>query len=300
MYYINLSQGFNPYGANAHQLVDFEQFTFPGGEPHIKILSQNLANKHLTISIRINQFADLGRLMVAVDALKRMDIRSFDLFLPYFPGARQDRVMVPGEPLTAKVYTSLINQLGAHQVTLYDPHSEVVPALLDRCQVLDNGEFVKQCLAEIGQPVKLVAPDGGALKKVYRLSQQLNGLPIVQCSKRRDVWTGALSGFDVHAKDLQGQACLVVDDICDGGGTFVGLAEKLKEKGAGPLFLAISHGIFSKGLSRLKAHFDHIFTTDSIAEMANEEAFTQIPLLLSANTHLSRTDHLAEAEALTD
>lgn len=285
MHYINLSQDFNPYGANAHQLVDFEQFTFPGGEPHIKILSQNLANNHLTISIRINQFADMGLLLLAVDALKRMRIRSFDLFLPYFPGARQDRVMVPGEPLTAKVYATLINQLHARQVTIFDPHSEVTPALLNSCQVLDNRWFVKQCLAEIGQPVKLVAPDGGALKKVHRLSQQLGGLSVVQCSKLRNVRTGALSGFEVHADDLQGQACLIVDDICDGGGTFVGLAKKLKEKGAGPLFLAVSHGIFSKGLGRLKAHFEHIFTTDSIAKMADEEAFTQIPLILSADIH---------------
>jgi ribose-phosphate pyrophosphokinase len=69
---------------------------------------------------------------------------------------------------------------------------------------------------------------------------------------------------------------LIVDDICDGGGTFIGLAAELKNKNAGKLYLAVSHGIFSKGFDSLKC-FDKIFTTNSFKDFDNE-VITQINL----------------------
>ena len=100
---------------------------------------------------------------------------------------------------------------------------------------------------------------------------------MIECSKSRDVKTGKLKGFKVYADDLQGKDCLIVDDICDGGGTFMGLAEELKNKNAGNLYLAVSHGIFSKGFDHLAEHFTKIFTTDSFQNINNENV-TQINL----------------------
>jgi ribose-phosphate pyrophosphokinase len=77
----------------------------------------------------------------------------------------------------------------------------------------------------------------------------------------------------------------MVDDICDGGGTFLGLAEELKSKNAGKLFLAVSHGIFSKGISKLSSMFENIFTTDSIKSM-DESEITQIDLNKILNLHI--------------
>ncbi|MNR04820.1 Ribose-phosphate pyrophosphokinase 2 [compost metagenome] len=196
-----------------------------------------------------------------------MGVKAIKLFVPYFPAARQDRVMIPGEPLTVKVYADIINALGLDNVTVFDPHSEVTPALLNNCTVIPNHVFIQKVVAQIGEAVKLISPDGGALKKIYKVSEFLGGGEVVECSKSRDVKTGKLSGFKVYADDLKGADCLIVDDICDGGGTFIGLAEELKNKNAGHLYLAISHGIFSKGFSELSKHFDQIFTTDSIKEI---------------------------------
>ncbi len=158
-----------------------------------------------------------------------------------------------------------------------DAHSEVTPALVDYCEVIPNYEFISETIKCIGKPVVLVSPDGGALKKIYKLSEHLAGMPVVECGKTRDVLTGKLSGFKVYADNLDGASCLVVDDICDGGGTFTGLAEALKSKGAGQLFLAVSHGIFSKGVDVLTGYYDHIYTTTSIKEI-HHEALTQIPV----------------------
>ncbi|SDG49612.1 ribose-phosphate pyrophosphokinase [Pedobacter terrae] len=273
---LNLNPSFTPLGEN--NLIEHKSFLFAGGEPHIKISNNFNVTKPVTITHRINSFNDLGLICITVDALKRMDAKEINLFIPYFPAARQDRVMVPGEPLSVKVYADMINALSLASVTIFDPHSEVTPALLNNCFTISNHEFIKQVIAKIGNEVKLISPDGGALKKIYKVSEFLGGAEVVECSKSRDVKTGKLSGFKVYSEDLAGADCLIVDDICDGGGTFIGLAEALKAKNAGKLYLAISHGIFSKGFEVFDQYFEQIFTTDSIKDV-DHAGVTQIKLM---------------------
>lgn len=272
---INLDKNFNPFPAL--ESIIFEAFTFAGGEPHIKIKPDFDVTEQVMISHRLNSFNDLGLLCVAVDALRRMKVKEINAFIPYFPAARQDRVMVGGEPLTVKVYADIINATQLSKVTVFDPHSEVTPALLNNCEVIPNHAFIKKAIEHIGETPLLISPDGGALKKIYKVSEYLGGVEVVECSKSRDVKTGKLSGFKVYADDLQGKDCLIVDDICDGGATFIGLAQELKKKNAGKLYLAISHGIFSKGFANLTPHFEKIFSTDSIKNI-EEAGVLQISL----------------------
>lgn len=264
---LNLDPKFAPF--QNQEEIKFQSFTFSGGEPHIKIAPDFDANRKVTITHRLNSFNDLGLLCVTVDALRRMDVKIIDLFIPYFPAARQDRVMIPGEPLSVKVYADIINAMQLNKVFVFDAHSEVTPALLNNSTVIPNYTFIKAVLENIGNDVKLISPDGGALKKIYKVSEFLGGVEVVECSKSRDVKTGKLSGFKVYEDDLQGMDCLIVDDICDGGGTFVGLAEELKKKNAGKLYLAVSHGIFNKGFEVLNC-FDGIFTTNSFKDFEGE------------------------------
>ena len=271
---LNLDKNFNPFG-NDNQ-INFQSFTFSGGEPHIKIESNFDANQTVTITHRLNSFNDLGLLCVTVDALRRMEVKTINLFIPYFPAARQDRVMIAGEPLSVKVYADILNAMNLNKVTVFDAHSEVTPALVNNCEVIPNHKFIAEVLKIIGNNIKLISPDGGALKKIYKVSEFLDGIEVVECSKSRDVKTGKLSGFKVYDDNLQKQDCLIVDDICYGGGTFIGLAEELKKKNAGKLFLAVSHGIFNKGFDDLKC-FDRIFTTDSFRDFENNNV-TQIKL----------------------
>jgi ribose-phosphate pyrophosphokinase len=265
---LNLDKNFSPLG-NENQ-INFQSFTFSGGEPHVKIESDFDANEAVIITHRLNSFNDLGLLCVTVDALRRMDVKTINVFIPYFPAARQDRVMIPGEPLSVKVYADILNALNLNKVTVFDAHSEVTPALVNNCEVIPNHKFIADVLKTIGNNVKLISPDGGALKKIYKVSEFLGGIDVVECSKSRDVKTGKLSGFKVYDDNLQGMDCLIVDDICDGGGTFIGLAEELKKKNAGKLYLAVSHGIFNKGFDDLKC-FDGIFTTDSFRDFEGGE-----------------------------
>ncbi|WP_347051072.1 ribose-phosphate diphosphokinase [Flavobacterium olei] len=272
---LNLDPKFAPF--QNQEEIKFQSFTFSGGEPHIKIAPDFDVNRKVMITHRLNSFNDLGLLCVTVDALRRMDVKIIELFIPYFPAARQDRVMIPGEPLSVKVYADIINAMQLNKVFVFDAHSEVTPALLNNSTVIPNYTFIKEVLNRIGQNVKLISPDGGALKKIYKVSEFLGGVDVVECSKSRDVKTGKLSGFKVYNDDLEGMDCLIVDDICDGGGTFVGLAEELKKKNAGKLYLAVSHGIFNKGFEVLNC-FDGIFTTNSFKDFEGESGVEVIGL----------------------
>ncbi|GFD80833.1 ribose-phosphate pyrophosphokinase [Tenacibaculum sp. KUL118] len=265
---LNLDKSFTPYGTENN--VDYNFFTFSGGEPHIKIISELENVSEVTITHRIQSFNDIGTLLLATNALKNMGITKLHVVLPYFPAARQDRLMVSGEPLSVKVYADIINAQNFKSVTVFDPHSEVTPALLNNCKVIDNHKFIELVTQQLSEDLTLISPDGGALKKIYKVAAYLQNYEVVECSKSRNVKTGQLTGFKVYTDDLQGKDCLIVDDICDGGGTFLGLAKELKAKNAGNLYLAISHGIFSKGFDELEKHFTKIFTTDSFKTIEND------------------------------
>jgi len=259
---LHLSDSFRPIEGKQ---IAHESFFFSGGEPHIKI-TDSVDSDKVTITQRLNSFNDLGLLLVAVDALRRLGVKQLELFIPYFPAARQDRVMVKGEALTLKVYTDIINKLDTENVTIFDPHSDVTGALLNNCTIINNHTFIEKLVSQLPEDLILVSPDAGSLKKIYKLASHLKDYDVLECGKVRDVTSGALTGFNVPQQDLAGRSCLIVDDICDGGGTFLGLAKELKKQNTGDLYLAVSHGIFSKGSKALLENFKSIFTTDSIGE----------------------------------
>lgn len=274
MKYLNLTKDFNPYNKHNYGTLDYEFFTFKGGEPHIKITPFN-ETEEVTITIRIESFNDIGKLSVAVDALRGLGVDDINLFLPYFPGARQDRLMVDGEPFTSAIYVKLLDNLGFKTITSYDLHSDVVGGMFGVLNTkfiqISNHKFVLEVLRDLYPqhnaklPI-LISPDAGSNKKIDKLAKYLstyNKVDIVKCDKTRDVKTGEITNFEVYADDLNNRDCLIVDDICDGGGTFLGLVKKLHDKRAGNVYLVVSHGIFSKGLKTLAANFNGIYTTDS-------------------------------------
>jgi ribose-phosphate pyrophosphokinase len=76
-------------------------------------------------------------------------------------------------------------------------------------------------------------------------------LPVVTASKVRVQATGHLVTGELSGESVTGKRVLIVDDICDGGATFIGLAAKLREAGATDVVLFVSHGIFSRGVRAL-------------------------------------------------
>ena len=274
MKYLHLTDDFTPFSKTFSDIILYSSFTFNGGEPHLKISLPDKRSR-IMITSRINNTEDLFKIQLAADVLTNSGIcKELYLFVPYFPGARQDRRTSNEEPLTVKVYDDIINSIGFEEVIIFDPHSDVTPALLNNCTVIDNIELVSTIINNyLGydrDDYYLVSPDGGAIKKTNKIAVVLNS-NVVYGSKNRNISTGELTNIKIDCDDLKGKPCIIVDDICDGGGTFIGLAEELKKKNSGELFLVVSHGIFSKGFKELSKYFTEIYTTDSIRTEFNWE-----------------------------
>ncbi|MFM2166863.1 MAG: hypothetical protein RIS79_1234 [Verrucomicrobiota bacterium] len=254
--------------------LPYKTFRFSGGETHFRLEAAPQAGSPVRILTRIRGGDDVMLLLLAVDALERAGVPSslMTLSLPYLPYARQDRVMTSGESFSLKVFSRLINSLEVAQVEVFDPHSDVGPALLDRCLPIANtaaaADYIRACVKS--PRAILVSPDAGAYKKTSKLADLL-GLDVVVATKSRSVTDGRLAPPHVLG-DVSGRTCIIVDDICDGGRTFINLADALKEAGAAECHLFVSHGIFSQGYDALFERFASIGTTDSFQPAAEYPA----------------------------
>lgn len=243
-----------------------ELFTFPGGEPHAKDDGSSRAQAQLAV-VTQPTMADLWSLVAWAKVVRARDEKIW-LALPYVPFARADR----GEPLMAEWMVEFLGSfVSPDKIVTLDLHSEFARSHLRTHFGESHVELESSLL--IGQHVNasdyvgVISPDAGAHDRAYGASVALSLDIIVVGQKHRDFATGKLSGFSLSQStpiETPGRY-LIVDDICDGGGTFIGLAEHINKSygDAVILDLFVSHGIFSKGLWELDEYFDRVYTTNS-------------------------------------
>jgi len=249
-----------------------EVIGFPGGEMHVTIDEDVIGDENM-IRADIKSSDDIMTLHLVVDAIRRLYIdASIHLFMPYFPYSRQDRVCNEGEALSAVVMARMINNLEFDGVITVDDHSDVVAAALERHVMMPVDSVVEGfddfIASFIQKDYVFVSPDAGANKKTLKIARQFEA-EMVRADKVRDTKTGRITGTEVFG-DVEGKTCVIVDDICDGGRTFIELAKALKEKGSEEVILYVTHGIFSRGVAPLYEYIDEIFTTDSLGNKSSE------------------------------
>lgn len=194
-----------------------------------------------------------------------------DLDLPYVPYSRQDRVCADGDAFGLKVFADQLNALNLNRVVIFDSHSDVAPALINNCIHREAKALFTLNPHFLSRYSHLVSPDAGAYKKVNSIASLLN-LPVIPALKTRDTSTGKLSNTVLVTTEVKNPSrFLIIDDICDGGYTFILLAQEIQKCYPDiPLDLYVSHGFFSKGLEPLfKAGISNIFTTNSVCTFSH-------------------------------
>lgn len=234
----------------------FKTIDYPSGEFHLQLATRPRSGN--TIVANVVDFNGLAKCVVGDRILQRNRI-DVDWIIPFFPFARDDRRNSNKDGMELKLALDIISELGAAVV---DPHSDVTS---QRIKYFPQSEVVREFAANglfEGRPIVAI-PDAGAAKKVYTW---LGDYEVIQCLKKRDPTTGRLSGFQVinSSISLKNRDIIIVDDICDGGGTFLGLADELMKYHPNSLRLAVTHGLFTKGIEILLERFDQIFTLDHI------------------------------------
>ena len=161
------------------------------------------------------------------------------LVMPYIPNARKDRAQRPEDVFTLKYFAELINSLNFASVTVLDPHSNVSEALIDRINVVRPDLIVKRLIRSLGENTLAFYPDEGAVK---RYAKEI-GAPYVYGMKMRDKTTRKILSLEIfgEVEALPGADVLMIDDICASGKTLYVAARKLKDLGAGKLYVYVSH-----------------------------------------------------------
>lgn len=228
---------------------------FPGDQPPID---------RIQIKSRLNSYTDLMIILAANDVLRKEFV--LHLYCPYIFGSRSDRRFQPGQSFDLKIICDILKSCNFKSIEIVDPHSDVLPALLESPEtevIIDyQADWIYERIpAEFFEGKILISPDAGAYKKIFKLGERLD-LPIIPCNKFRDLEGNIF--LSLTEKDVFLQECIIVDDICDGGKTFIDLSEKLLDIGAKAVDLIVTHGIFSKGyeLGRIR----NIWTTNSIQD----------------------------------
>ena len=269
---------------NTKHLV-FKVSKFPDGQQTIDLSQKSDLLEDVTIKSRLNTFRDLELIICATAALKNLNTPNIHLYVPYFIGARSDRKFVDGGVNYLKdVISPIINLQGYKSVTILDPHSDVLEATINNFRKVDNINLVKWSLTDIDntnsarENLFLVSPDAGALKKVYNVAEKFQIDNIIVANKHRDIRTGKITHTEVPNLDENPgkRKYVIVDDICDGGRTFIEIAKVILEKRpksiyGTEIYLVVTHGIFSAGFLELSKYFDRIYSTNSYSDVNVEE-----------------------------
>lgn len=233
--------------------------------------------------------AELFKLICLVKSMREMykGVR-IDLFMPYLPNARQDRVKNPEDVFTLKYFCEIINSLEFDTVFVTDVHSNVGLALLDRVReikpwgqihnaltkitFMETGDVMHEAREECYKNLLLFYPDEGAMK---RYSGEM-GMPYIFGVKDRDWKTGQIKRLNLagDVSMIEGKNILIIDDICSKGGTFYYAAKELKEAGAANIYLYVTHcenTIYEGELLKEDSLIKHIFTTNSLLTAPNEK-----------------------------
>jgi ribose-phosphate pyrophosphokinase len=191
---------------------------------------------------------NLMELLISIDALRRASARRITAVVPYFGYARQDRKSGSRTPISAKLVANLITEAGANRVLSVDLHAGQIQGFFDI--PTDNLYAAPVMSADIlarygGQELTVVSPDVGGVVRARALAKRLDNAPLAIVDKRRDR-PGQSEVMNIIG-EVEGRACILIDDIVDSGGTLCNAAQALIDAGARSAVAYITHGVLSGG-----------------------------------------------------
>lgn len=306
-----MAETLNLVDSNDHLSCGYEISKFPDGQQTLKIVEKGHSTFYsiknniqgITIKSRLNSFKDLELIVCANQCLKEIGVKKVRLYIPYCIGGRSDRKFEEGGINYIKtVIAPIINSQNFEKVTVLDPHSDVLEACINNFESRDNHDLVLRALKDIDNKdgakdrMVLVSPDAGALKKMFKIQQRFGIKEMLIGSKERDlkgnITHTSVSGFDVSMRE---KTFVIVDDICDGGRTFIEISKVIKEHyhryGGAKVVLIVTHGIFSKGFDTVLEHIDEVYTTDSIKEFESNDKLNQYDIFTIGKGNLPKLNN---------
>lgn len=236
--------------------------TYPDGTTYVEV--QEFV-PHITW--RIENYADLWVLAQIKDVYDYHN-KELSVTIPWLLEGQADRRFSKDQSSGLKIVLNFIKGLNFKKVTIFHPHNaEVVEAYLPNVSILTNEIFIDKVLRYLdNEDLILMSTDAGGFKPLMKLVDTIGWRgETFSASKSRKYENGqSILTQQVDRKDFKGKDILLIDDICVKGGTFIGLADMLRERNVGNIFLAVSHLTTLDFSPDLVPSFDEIFITDSV------------------------------------
>ncbi len=235
--------------------VGVAEKVFPDGEFYVRILEPDKipSNDVVVVSTTYpKQESSLLKTMLLIDAVKQNNPKRIIAVIPYIAYSRQDKVFLPGEPVSACMVLKTLKTIGLDVLVVVDIHS---PKTLEcfggpAYNVLVSDLLVKAALKYLENPIVL-APDQGALERASYAARTL-GLNYDFLVKSRDRVTGAIT-YKPKELSVKGRDVVLVDDIISTGGTIAEASRILLQQGARRVVVAATHGLLvGDALKKLK------------------------------------------------
>jgi ribose-phosphate pyrophosphokinase len=185
--------------------------------------------------------------LLMIDALRRASARRITVIAPYYPYSRQDKKHRGREPISARLVSDLYKTAGADRLMSVDLHTAQIQGFFDG--PVDHLFSLKLLADHVArrvprEKITVVSPDAGRVRVAERWTDRL-GSPLAIIHKRRDPdIPNQVKMFEVVG-EVEGQVCVLVDDMIDTGGTITKAAEVLFQGGAAEVIVAATHGILS-------------------------------------------------------
>ena len=193
--------------------------------------------------------------LLMIDALKRASAKRITVILPFYGYARQDKKHLGREPISARLMADLFLTAGADRLMTVDLHTAQIQGFFDG--PVDH-LFALPLLADYiadkyGGAFTVVSPDTGRVRMAERWADRLGGAPVAFVHKTRDPKVANQVVAHRVVGDVEGQRCLLIDDMIATGGTITKASEILLDSGATEVVVAATHGEVSEpAIDRLK------------------------------------------------
>lgn len=207
----------------------------------------------------------LMELLIMTDALKRASAASITAVVPYFGYARQDRKVAPRTPITGKLVADLIARAGVDRLLTMDLHAGQIQGFFDIPvdHLYAAPVLLEDVQSKFSDRVVIVSPDAGGTERARAFAKRLNaGLAIID--KRR---SGPNVSEVMHIiGDVEGETCIIVDDMIDTAGTLCQAAKALQGKGAKKVYAYATHAVLSgPAMERIaESCLEEVVVSDSI------------------------------------
>ncbi|MFO7293978.1 MAG: ribose-phosphate pyrophosphokinase [Actinomycetes bacterium] len=229
--------------------------------------------------------------LITIDALRRASARRITAVMPFYGYSRQDKKVLPREPISARLVGDLFMTAGADRLVSVDLHSGQLQGFVTKpFDHLTALPIITDYLRErISGPVTIISPDAGGVKRAEKYARRLDASVAVVYKRREAELHNVSAALDITG-DVEGKHAVIVDDMIDTAGTVVNAAELVRAKGAQSVRIAATHAIFSgNAIDRIKnAPVDEVIVTntlpvsDDVANLDTIQVLSIAPIVAEA------------------